>query len=219
MRPPSEVLESTRFFATSVFNRRNEEYSNDIEQTQQSPMVEIVVEDDDDDSNQGNPFALWNDPKFGIGQRMASIQSLVVGGFSGSLAMAFPALIHDALLTDVASTTSGLAQFEFDSDAAAVMAGLFAIVYRYCLRMDGDRDQLKQGVTSAFAVTRTLSRITVPASCKAIPLYCGAPLGYLNWNLLSQLVMNGLESLILFGAAAAAMDYCMEKKWISKFPG
>ena len=179
------------------------------------------LEDDIDAKDAENLFAL-NDPKFGLGQRIASIQSLVVGAFSGSLAMAFPALIHDAFLNDMILATgppNGLAQFEFDSDMAALLGGLFAIVYRYCLRLDGDREQLKQGVVAAFVLTRTLSRITVASPCRSIPLYCGPPLGYLNWNMIVQIIVNGAESAVLFGAAAAAMDYCMEKGWISKFPG
>jgi len=47
----------------------------------------------------------------------------------------------------------------------------------------------------------------------------GPPLGYFDWSMLSQLVWNGIESALLFGAAAATIDWCMEKGIISKFPG
>jgi hypothetical protein len=47
----------------------------------------------------------------------------------------------------------------------------------------------------------------------------GAPLGYLNWAMIGQLLANGAESAAMFGATAFAMDYCMEKGYISKFPG
>ena len=47
----------------------------------------------------------------------------------------------------------------------------------------------------------------------------GAPTGYLDWNLLGQLPLNGVESGILFFAVASAMEYCFEKRYISKFAG
>ena len=175
------------------------------------------------DYDDADALSFFTDPKFGLGQRIASVQSLVVGAVSGSLAVALPTLIHDAFFNGWAArygtVTTGLAQFEFDNDAAALMAGLFALVYRYCLRLDGDREQLKEGVVTAFVLTRTLSRITVAPTCQALPLSCGAPFGYLNWNMLFQLAVNGLESAILFGTVAAALDYCMERGWIAKFPG
>jgi hypothetical protein len=47
----------------------------------------------------------------------------------------------------------------------------------------------------------------------------GAPLGYFDWAMIGQLLANGAESAAMFGATAFAMDYCMEKGYISKFPG
>lgn len=47
----------------------------------------------------------------------------------------------------------------------------------------------------------------------------GAPLGYFDWPMIGQLLVNGAESAAMFGATAAAMDYCMERGYISKFPG
>ena len=70
----------------------------------------------------------------------------------------------------------------------------------------------------AFVVVRTLSRIRVPSYCTAVPLDCGAPTGYFDWNMIQQLALNGLESAALFGGAAAAMEYAYSKKWIGKFP-
>lgn len=163
-------------------------------------------------------FGEDDESKFGMPQRIDSLKCLIVGALSGSTAMAIPELVHETVLSDLSVAGNGLAQFEFDNDSAAVLAGLFSIVYRYCIRMD-NRDQLKQGVVGAFVLTRTLSRIVVPSSCTAFPLSCGEPLDYLNWNMIGQLLVNGVESTILFGAAAAATDYCLSKNWISKFPG
>ena len=70
----------------------------------------------------------------------------------------------------------------------------------------------------AFIVVRTLSRVRVPSYCTAAPLDCGDPLGYFDYDMIQQLVLNGLESVALFGGAAVAMEYAYSKKWISKFP-
>jgi len=45
----------------------------------------------------------------------------------------------------------------------------------------------------------------------------GEPLGYFDWNMLSQAGWAGVESAALFGVAALAMDYCFSRDIISKF--
>ena len=128
-------------------------------------------------------------------------------------------VITTGLPVTLSCGAAGLAQFEFDNDAAAILTGLFAIVYRYGIRQDTGNPQLPQGLIGAFVLTRTLSRITLPSYCTAVVLHCGAPLGVLDWNVLGQLAVNGLESVCMYGATAWAMDVCMEKGWISRFPG
>lgn len=183
--------------------------------------------------------------KFGFFQRIESVKCVVVGAVTGSIALGPFALLHDFLLVPSMIDMNGLPQLEFDTDAAALQSGLFAIVYRYCIRTDTN-PQLQDGVVGAFAITRTLSRIVVPPYCTAIPLYCkfgmieslfvrfknnivplscllqqlykgGPPLGYLDWSLLGQLAVNGAESMAMFTATATAINYCMERKIISKF--
>jgi len=100
----------------------------------------------------------------------------------------------------------------------SLQGALFAIVYRYCVREDDDNDMLNMGVIGAFVFVRTLSRIRVPSYCTAVPLDCGDPLGYLDWDMLGQLVWNGAEGVAIFGGAAAAMEIAYKKGWISKFP-
>ena len=154
-----------------------------------------------------------DDNKFGFGQRVESVKCATIGGLSGSVASAPFAAIHDVLLNG-----SPLGQWEFDTDAAAVEGALFAIVYRYCIRVD-DNPQLNEGAIGAFVLVRTFSRLQIPSYCSAVPLDCGPPFGYLDWNVLSQLFTNGFESAILFGAAAYALDRAIEKGFVSKFPG
>lgn len=169
-------------------------------------------DDNDDDDYQ---------EKFGFQQRLDSGKSFVVGAVVGSVAVTLPNLIHQVVLTPLLNLPgdAGLAQFEFDTDAAGLLTGLFAIVYRYGLRQDTTNPQLNQGLIGAFVLTRTLSRITLPSYCTAIVLNCGPPLGYLDWNLLTQLAVNGAESAVMYAATAKAMDVCMERGWISRFPG
>lgn len=150
--------------------------------------------------------------KFGMPQRIDSGKSLVLGAIVGSLAQSPVSFVRDVLLEP-----NSVAQWEFDTDTAAVSAGLFAIVYRYCIRQD-DNSQLNQGVVGAFVLVRTLSRVHIPTYCIAIPLRCGPPLSYLDWNILQQLFWSGLESAILFAATAKALDFAMEKGYISRFP-
>jgi hypothetical protein len=130
-------------------------------QRRQIAATSLSAESDDDDN------------KFGFGQRIDSLKCLVTGAVAGSFALAPFAFIHDILLLEAVSPiqTNTLAQFEFDTDMGSVSCGLFAIVYRYCIRED-ENPQLNQGVVGAFVLTRTLSRITVPAYCSAIVLNC-----------------------------------------------
>ena len=135
------------------------------------------------------PLSAWNDKedatqqqerivteneeenKFGFFQRIESVKCLVVGAVTGSIAQVPFALLHDFLFIPSMIDINGLSQLEFDTDAAALQSGLFAIVYRYCIRTDTN-PQLQDGVVGAFAITRTLSRIVIPSYCTAIPLYC-----------------------------------------------
>jgi hypothetical protein len=47
----------------------------------------------------------------------------------------------------------------------------------------------------------------------------GAPLGYVDWNIIGQGLVNGAESTAIFGATAAAVDQAMSKGFLSRFPG
>ncbi len=145
--------------------------------------------------------------KFGFGQRIESIKTLVISALTGSIAT-FPL---------IALNDSSWAQFEFDTDGAALLAGLFGIVYRYTIRED-ENPQLNQGVIGSFVLTRTISKLHVPSYCTAIPLNCGPPLSYLDWEVLRQVFAYGVEASVLFGVTALVLDACMERNILSKFP-
>lgn len=157
-----------------------------------------------------------DDDKFSFGQRIESVKSAAVGGLSGSICVAPVVALHDLLFDQY--QINGLAQWEFDNDMAALQGALFSIVYRYCIRENDNNPMLNQGVVGAFVLIRTLSRVRTPSYCSPIPLECGGPLGYLDWSMVGQVLINGLESAVLFGTASAALEYCFERRWISKFP-
>jgi hypothetical protein len=158
--------------------------------------------------------------KFGMAQRIDSIKSGIVGAVVGSIGQAPVSALHQIVVSSHGSSNSnGLAQFEYDTDAAAVAGALFAIVYRYCIRQDSENRQLNQGAVGAFAIVRTCGAVRIPPYCTALPLHCGAPLGYADWNVLQQLLWSGTESLVLFGVTALVMDAAMSKGYISQFPG
>jgi len=114
--------------------------------------------------------------KFDFGQRVESVKCLVVGALVGGLVLSPLAAIHDIALLPMLEPNiplNGIGQWEFDTDMGALQAGLFAIVYRYCVRKDGKTSpQLGQGVVGAFAVTRSLGGIVVPSYCIPVSLYC-----------------------------------------------
>merc|ERR1712176_506702 len=142
-----------------------------------------------------------------MAQRIESGKCVVVGALSGGIAVTPVAYYH---------YMDNLPQWELITDMSSLQAALFAIVYRYAIRTDTN-PMLNQGVVGAFVFARTLSSIKVSESCTPIPLQCGAPLGYFDWNMLTQAALTGIESAILFGAASLAMELCFSKGWISKF--
>lgn len=162
-----------------------------------------------------------NDPapksEFNFAQRIESIKAGIVGLVAGGVALTPIAAFHDILFPGD-SIVNGVAQWEFDTDTGSIATALFAIVYRYCVR-DGEEtnEMLQMGVVGAFVLVRTLARIRVPVYCSAAPLDCGDPFGYFDSAMIQQAVGSGLESVVMFGATALALEYCYENGYISRF--
>lgn len=161
-------------------------------------------DDDDDDIN-----------KFDMAQRIESLKSVVLGALSGGVAVTPIAYLHYVVLAT--NEASSIAQWEFVTDMSSLQAALFAIVYRYAVRAGDNNPMLNQGVVGAFVLVRTLANIHVTDTCQSIPLRCGPPLGYFDWNMIEQAAWGGVESAALFGAASLAMEFAFRNKWISKF--
>lgn len=141
-------------------------------------------------------------------ERAESGKAAVLSAVAGSIAT-LPA----ALLAPDAFSP----QWEFATDALGVQLFLFGVVYRYAVRSD-DNDMLKQGAAGAFAVGRTLSSVKVPATCSALPLSCGPPLGYLSWDMIYQLAFFGIESALAFGGAAFALELAFDRGLVGRIP-
>ena len=169
--------------------------------------------------------------KFGWSQRWASIQSLILGAIVGSIASAPISLFHNLVILQL---THPIAQWEYDTDTNAIIGGLFAIVYRYCIRDDGDTNPpLKQGCVSAMILIRTLPQIHIPPYCTSVPLNChheniithvlssfsSTPYLFDDGIVLQQLFWSGLESTLLFTVVAQMMDHAMTRHYIQRFPG
>ena len=168
---------------------------------------------DDNNNNNNNNNRNKREDKFSMTQRIESVKCVVVGALSGGIAVTPVSYLHAIIWSQ---SNQALAQWEYWTDMSSLQAALFAIVYRYAIR-DDTNPMLNQGVIGAFVIARTMTSIQVSDSCTAIPLTCGSPLGYFDWSMISQALVVGGESAVLFTAAAAAMDYCLERGWISKF--
>ena len=70
----------------------------------------------------------------------------------------------------------------------------------------------------AFALCRTLSSVQVGAQCTALPLNCGPPFGYLDYDLLLQLGAFFGESALAFGGAAFVLETCWDRGWAARIP-
>lgn len=158
--------------------------------------------------------------EFELLQRNESLKSLVLGAVVGGISCSPFTAARDLWLADYLRPmveSNYWAQWEFDTDMGALQGGLFAIVYRYCVRED-KKEQLGQGVVAAFVLVRTLSQVVVPTYCYALPLNCGEPLVYLDWALLFQLFVLFVESQALFGSTAKVLEYALRIGWIRKYP-
>ena len=141
-------------------------------------------------------------------ERTESAKAGAIAAVSGSLCSVPAALVASNAFTP---------QWEFSTDMLVVQLLLFGVVYRYAVRSD-DNEQLKQGAVGAFAVCRALSSIQVGTQCSAIPLNCGAPLGYFDWDMILQGSAYFGESALAFGGAAFALEQAWSRGFAKRLP-
>ena len=138
--------------------------------------------------------------KFDLAQRIESTKAGAVGFATGATVLLPFNLLHTLMSESVDKTS----QFAFSTSVGAIEAALFSIVYRYCVR-DGEESnaQLGQGVAGAFAITRALS-------------LAGGNGDTIDFNMVQQIILSGVESLVLFGAVKFAMDMLAEKGFVKR---
>lgn len=102
-------------------------------------------------------------------------------------------------------------QWQYSSVALAVQLAFFGIVYRYAVRSD-DNDMLKAGAVGGFVMCHTLSspQILSQFSGKSSPD---------QWKMWIQLGASFGESVIVFGLAAAALEWAFNRGWLYRLPG
>jgi len=78
---------------------------------------------------------------------------------------------------------------------------------------------LRQGAVGAFALTRALAGVRAGPQCSAVPLECGPPLGYLDWDMLGQVGARGATAAFAFGGAALALEAALGRGLIRRALG
>ena len=106
-------------------------------------------------------------------------------------------------------------QWELQADGLAIMLLLFGVVYRYAVRTD-ENPMLKQGVVGAFVITRAWALLDAPDTCSAIPLNCGAPLGYFSWEMIAAGLLATAQTATACTAAAFSLEICFDKGLIKR---
>lgn len=143
-------------------------------------------------------------------ERMETTKAAMVGFVSGGAAAPLTAL-HNQILSETAVHPWG-----YD----LVESAMFAIVYRYCIREITEeneklQDSIRQDFVGAFVLVRTLSQLRMSSLCATTG---GGDCGpfHFDFNMFQQGLVGGLESAVMFGFAATAMDFCIKQGLISK---
>jgi hypothetical protein len=183
--------------------------------------------------------------KFDFIQRIESVKCAVIGAVTGSIAVAPVALIHYyaslpqlELVTDMAAVQGALFAIVYryairtDDDNPMLnqgVLGAFVLVRTLptiqtspecsaiplsceCpLSFYEGRNKVSHGMES-------IENSHALMTCSAFLFRTGgAPIGYFNWDMLNQAVVQGVESAALFGGVYLALEYAFSKGWISKF--
>ena len=172
-----------------------------------------------DTSRRTSPYAAGLDGSAGDGVLSASEYAIsaFLAAFVGIWA-AFPILgLHYLVFSDYTYTT--FAQWEWELIAASVQSSCFGILYRYALRTDVDNSGLQRIVVLAAVFLKSVIRVNVPYVCAGGDLadgrlFCSEspPLFILNDAMVTDLVLNGLEGLAMFGAVAISMNWLTERR-------
>jgi hypothetical protein len=146
--------------------------------------------------------------KFTAKERLESLKAAAVSGAAAGAIAAALLLYRQSQGVGVAAaiaalTTGGIGSLSvwLSAAIAGLSGALFGLTYRYAVGRS-QYGQLQAGVVLAFGLVRGLALVDV-----------GSALAQQGWPFAAAVA----ESLLLFGASAAALNLCLQNRWIQPF--
>ncbi|KAL0920812.1 hypothetical protein M5K25_009982 [Dendrobium thyrsiflorum] len=133
-------------------------------------------------------------------ERLESIKAASISSIVGTLA-SLPLSLYQATSFTV---------FALHTTIIFIGTALFGVTFRYTIRRDIDNFQLKTGTSAAFAIIKGLAEIEA-----------GKPLELNLASFVSHSIDGAVsvsENIIIFLAAAIALDFCFKMRLLSPFP-
>jgi len=155
---------------------------------------------------------LVSDPLIIALLKSPTLRASIVGFITGIVAVS-PVTYLDSHNLPSELIENESSQFLFDTLTGGISAAAFATVYRYFIEPNPNKSHnMRNNIVGLFIICRSVSRIRASAYCDG--LICGAPLGFMDWDMLQAFAINSFEDLALFGAAALVLEYACEKGFV-----
>lgn len=146
--------------------------------------------------------------KFTPQERLESLKAASISGVTAGAIAAVLLLYRQsqgvglaAAITALTSGGIGSLSVWLSAAIATLSGALFGLTYRYAVGRS-QYFQLQAGVVMAFGLVRGLALVDV-----------GSALAQRGWPFAAAVV----ESLLLFGAGALALNVCLQRRWIQPF--
>lgn len=212
-RPISQQqpLSGQTYSANSQQNGSGQAYSGNSQQKASGMPYSVKPQNDRNDFNTNQSNSNRNIEVNPTSTFKDSVKSAFVGFLAGGVAVSPITYLHNIQIPSEIITNE-MSQFQFDTLSGSISGAAFAMLYRYFIKEEKE-ELIANGAVGAFVVAKSFSRIRVSYYCDN--LYCGEPLGIMDWDMLQQLGLSSLENLALFGAVALVMEYFCDKGFIS----
>ncbi|KAI0514298.1 hypothetical protein KFK09_010333 [Dendrobium nobile] len=133
-------------------------------------------------------------------ERLESIKAASISSIVGTLA-SLPLSLYQATSFTV---------FALHTTIIFIGTALFGVTFRYTIRRDIDNFQLKTGTSAAFGIIKGLAEIEAG---KPVELNLGS---FVSHSIHGAVSVS--ENIIIFTAAAIALDFCFKMRLLSPFP-
>ncbi|PKU85710.1 uncharacterized protein LOC110096225 [Dendrobium catenatum] len=133
-------------------------------------------------------------------ERLESIKAASISSIVGTLA-SLPLSLYQA---------TNFTVFSLHTTIIFIGTALFGVTFRYTIRRDIDNFQLKTGTSAAFGIIKGLAEIE-----------SGKPVELNLASFVSHCIDGAVsvsENIIIFVAAAIALDFCFKMRLLSPFP-